>query len=359
MIMSTGNVGNYLAVNNPQQVNTYFTRDGGLTWDELMKGSTIYEYGDFGGLLVLASNVAPTSTFYYSLNGGITFSTVELPQVVTINNIVISSTQNERFIVIATIPGTRIWSYWGIDFSNIHERNCTDADYETWEPHDGVRGPKCVLGHDITYRRKMRNATCFTEDGLNQVVSQVNCSCDIGDYECDYDFERTVQTGKCSYLGTNIDEESEESQCVDGTTTYSISSGYRKLPGDTCQGDISEYAPTISNCTSAAINNNNQVIARASPSAIVIIIVCVAILVVGVGIGFCIGLRNERFRSKFQWIKAPSWVNIGYSNQLIEVTNDDEDGEGNKPDTELDQVPNKSEETEKGVDLDDDDSEDM
>jgi len=68
-----------------------------------------------------------------------------------------------------------------------------------------------------------------------------------------------------------------------------------------------------------------------------------------------VGLRNERFRSKFQWIKAPSWVHIGYSNQLVEVTNDDEGG--NKSDTDLDQVPNKSE-TEKGVDLDED-SDDM
>lgn len=42
LILATGNVGNYLLF-DPQDVNTYLSRDAGQTWIELMKGSTVYE----------------------------------------------------------------------------------------------------------------------------------------------------------------------------------------------------------------------------------------------------------------------------------------------------------------------------
>lgn len=44
-----------------------------------MKGSTIYDFGDFGGLLVLAENRVETKTIYFSWNGGETFDYVQLP----------------------------------------------------------------------------------------------------------------------------------------------------------------------------------------------------------------------------------------------------------------------------------------
>ena len=53
LIIGTGNVGFHLA-NRPDEVNTYMSRDGGLNWYEIRKGSHIYEIGDHGGLLVMA-----------------------------------------------------------------------------------------------------------------------------------------------------------------------------------------------------------------------------------------------------------------------------------------------------------------
>jgi hypothetical protein len=55
MIIGTGNVGSYLSFQK-DEINTYLSRDGGLTWFEIMKGSHIYEIGDHGGLIVMADD---------------------------------------------------------------------------------------------------------------------------------------------------------------------------------------------------------------------------------------------------------------------------------------------------------------
>jgi hypothetical protein len=55
IIIGCGNVGQYLSL-KPDEVNTYLSRDGGLSWFEISKGSHIYEIGDHGGLIVMASN---------------------------------------------------------------------------------------------------------------------------------------------------------------------------------------------------------------------------------------------------------------------------------------------------------------
>ena len=37
-------------------MNTYLSRDGGLTWAEIKKGPYVYEFGDHGGLIVMSKN---------------------------------------------------------------------------------------------------------------------------------------------------------------------------------------------------------------------------------------------------------------------------------------------------------------
>jgi len=210
-----------------------------------------------------------------------------------------------------------------------------------WEPHNGIKGPKCVLGHDITYRRRIRNATCFTEDGLNQIVSIENCPCENRDYECDYDYEKTSISGICAYQGTSISMSNSfteaQVQCA-SEDYYTISSGYRKVPGDTCSGDIPEFAPIVQNCTKSL---DMMLISGAGSGRNLPLIIGISVgclILAGIG-GFCLGLRNERFRSKFAWVKAPAWVHIGYSNQLVEETDGDEEFVANKPETNIEQDP--------------------
>jgi len=325
MIIGTGNVGPFLNLQS-ENINTYFSRDAGLSWFELMKGSTIYEYGDFGGLLVLAPNNVITENIYYSLDGGVTFGVVQLGEVVIIVNIITSSTKNERFIVISKNPDTSAPKYWGLDFSHLHERNCSDSDYEDWQPTDGLRGAKCVLGHDITYRRRKRTAACYTNDNIDRIVLREDCVCkEMSDYECDFKFEMTVNTGKCVYVGTNLIQDSEALFCTAPGQVVNISSGYRKVPGDTCVIDIKKYAPIPHTCS----DQFNQPLKPAGISTwavIGVIVVITVVVIAAAAVGFMFGLRDERFRQRFPWIKAPSWVTAGYSNTLVDDELGDEFG---------------------------------
>ena len=55
LMIGTGNVGKYLS-SHADKINTYLSRDAGLTWYEVKKGSSIYEVGDHGAIIVLVSD---------------------------------------------------------------------------------------------------------------------------------------------------------------------------------------------------------------------------------------------------------------------------------------------------------------
>lgn len=44
--------------------------DGGYTFKEIKKGSSLVEYGENGGVICMVDNMKPTNIVYYSLNEG-------------------------------------------------------------------------------------------------------------------------------------------------------------------------------------------------------------------------------------------------------------------------------------------------
>jgi hypothetical protein len=48
-----GNIGESLSI-DPAESSTWLSRDGGLTFNELIRGNMIYEFGDRGGIIVMA-----------------------------------------------------------------------------------------------------------------------------------------------------------------------------------------------------------------------------------------------------------------------------------------------------------------
>ena len=88
--MGVGNIGKELERVRADRVNTYLSRDGGVTFTEIRKGSHIYEFGDHGGLIVMAKNQEPAKEILYSFNEGKTWNELEISSTpIDITNIII------------------------------------------------------------------------------------------------------------------------------------------------------------------------------------------------------------------------------------------------------------------------------
>jgi hypothetical protein len=311
LVLATGNVGEYLRT-DADSVVTYMSRDGGLSWIELMSGSTVYEFADHGGVLVLVHNQVPTTTLYYSLDEGLTWTNLEysrFPMIVT-NVWSLSASQKKVVVHGRYVNGPVV--YYGIDFSDVQERQCTIDDYEEWTTRD-ADGQNCVLGHSTVYRRRKRESQCYNDVALEHVSSRTNCNCTDDDYECDFNFEKTQLSGKCVRVA--------DTPMICNENQYNESQGYRKVPGDTCVNDLPSKVPIVKKCPNGGGDNeyhpgffgNAKGMGKITVALIVVGVIGFVIALVAVGI--VIGAKSERIKSMVPWLKA-SPANQGFSTQL-------------------------------------------
>jgi hypothetical protein len=252
MIMGVGNLGNQLKF-DAQEINTYMSRDGGLTWSEIMNGAHILEFGDHGGLIVMAPIFKPTKTILYSWDEGISWIEYPISQKeLNIDAIEVEpSSKAMHFIISARRAKTSTDKgfVFTLDFTDLHQPTCQgisspdteSSDYETWTPYDGRHGDKCFLGKKITYVRRKRDRECINSEDKEAILYQENCQCTEMDFECDSGYKRS-ESGQCETV-KNMPIEPPE----DCSGYYSISKGYRRIPGDTCEGG-GEYDPILLAC---------------------------------------------------------------------------------------------------------------
>eukprot|EP01129_Flabellula_baltica_P006302 TRINITY_DN2345_c0_g1_i1.p1 TRINITY_DN2345_c0_g1~~TRINITY_DN2345_c0_g1_i1.p1 ORF type:complete len:755 (-),score=150.26 TRINITY_DN2345_c0_g1_i1:23-2287(-) len=303
LILATGNVGKYLSLEK-DDINTYFSRDAGWTWEQLATGSYIYEMGNAGSLLLLADDQDITNNLLYSFDEGLTLNTCNFTTIeegVDIYDILsdplMSST---RFLMVGMRNRKSI--IISLNFDSVHERFCSGwdkpeeigSDYELWEPSDS-KGDMCLLGRRTSYVRRKRDSNCLNPpDFVSRKHVLQNCSCTAENYECDYCFVRN-ENQECvldKETCPSFDPSAEPETCID---KYGQTQGYRKVPGDSC--DVStglDLTPVVHDCQSETviINVNDDTI-----TAIIIVSLPVfGILVLSVSIiYFCTG-KNEKVR---------------------------------------------------------------
>ena len=66
--MAVGNVGERLAPYS--ESDTFLSRDGGFTWQEVHKDANLWEFGDYGSVLVMANDEEPTDRVLFSTDEG-------------------------------------------------------------------------------------------------------------------------------------------------------------------------------------------------------------------------------------------------------------------------------------------------
>lgn len=123
--MAVGNVGKSLA--HYTESDTFLSRDGGFTWEEIQKGAHLWEFGDAGGILIMANDQSPTDYVLFSTNGGLDWQeykfTEEKIRVKSINTV--SSYTSRRFILIGQLHSQQSHSVAvHIDFTALTSRQC-------------------------------------------------------------------------------------------------------------------------------------------------------------------------------------------------------------------------------------------
>lgn len=238
LVMGIGNRGDYLG-DYWEDGNLYVSDDAGKTWSKALDGPHKYEFGDQGSVLVAVrdSREADIGEIRYSLDHGTTWEKEALPGGLRIRPYILTTTQDStslKFLLIGMTEDSPQWQVISIDFADVHEATCKEADMEEWFARVDEDGkPTCLMGHTQSFRRRKKDAKCFLRQEFEDVEAKTeDCDCTDADYECDFNFVR--EDGKCVPKGPIL---APEGACRDGDpdATFMGTSGYRKIPGNTCR----------------------------------------------------------------------------------------------------------------------------
>lgn len=125
--MAVGNVGENLAPYT--ESDTFLSRDGGFTWEEVHKDAHLWEFGDSGSVLVMANDEDATDHVMFSIDEGLnwrqyrfTDDKVRVKSIVTV-----PEDTSRRFILMGFYPrspNTAVAVH--LDFSALTRKQCKD-----------------------------------------------------------------------------------------------------------------------------------------------------------------------------------------------------------------------------------------
>lgn len=282
LILATGSVSKHLS-NVPGLINTYFSRDGGLTWEEVAKGSHIYEISNHGALLVMIKDQEATNKLLYSWDQGREWHEYVFSKTsINVQNVITDpASTSQHFIVYGmSESGSQAVSVF-VDFAILHQSKCqgidapgtTHSHFELWSPTDGRTSGRCLMGHTTTYVRRKQLAQCFIDRAIPPPRITSNCPCTIHDFECDAGYIRNQESGLCeinkeSGLANKLSAAEAHNKCAT-QTHYRVTKGYRRVPGNTCVGGH-EWEAVVAPCPSGWLSSSH------TPVTLLLLVIIVA-----------------------------------------------------------------------------------
>ncbi|KAM4737918.1 sortilin 1b isoform 1-T1 [Anableps anableps] len=239
LILAHGSVGDAISV---IKSDVYVSDDGGYTWIKALDGPHYYAMLDSGGLLVaVEDNGEPINKIKFSTDEGQCWS------------VYVFTKEPISFTGLASEPGARsmnvsIWGYreslisqywvsFTIDFRELLTRDCDDNDYVQWLAHsDDISDPNdgCMLGYKEKFLRLRKDSVCW--NGRDYIVNTqpTPCPCTLDDFLCDFGYSRKENSSEC------VEQPDLQGKvlefCLHGKEEKLQTKGYRKIPGDKCEG---------------------------------------------------------------------------------------------------------------------------
>uniref|UniRef100_A0A8D3C558 VPS10 domain-containing protein n=1 Tax=Scophthalmus maximus TaxID=52904 RepID=A0A8D3C558_SCOMX len=289
LILAHGSVGDAESSLSP---DVYVSDDGGYSWLLALRGPHHYAILDSGGLLVAVEHTnSAVNQIKFSTDEGQCWHTYNF----TSDPLHFSGMDSE--------PGSRsmnvsLWGYrndfskWvviTIDFRKLFTRDCTEGDYVQWLAHSAEPSGSndgCVLGYKETFLRLRKDSICWNGRDYAVAKKLSPCPCTVNDYHCDFGYYRPENSSEC------VEQEEMTGRplefCLNGTTEQLLTSGYRKIPGDQCEGGFQpdrKETDLRRLCTSNVLYPHSLVSSAhtektetSSPNAAVIVLVVIVIL---------------------------------------------------------------------------------
>ncbi|EIM80281.1 Oligoxyloglucan reducing end-specific cellobiohydrolase [Stereum hirsutum FP-91666 SS1] len=235
-VMGVGSVGKYLLPY--EECDTFLSTDAGVSWKMIRMDAHKYEFGDQGSILVVINDEEFTDTVRYSTDLGRTWQSLDIGIKVQARALsTVQDSTSQKFLLIGQLSrqdaksdGRYVTIF--LDFAPMRPRQCGDDDFEPWFART-AKGKECLMGHKQWYRRRKPDANCYVGNKFEDPIEhEENCPCEDEDYECDYNFVR--HEGQCVPVGP---EPIPAGICADPRGNYQGSSGYRIIPGNTCDRD--------------------------------------------------------------------------------------------------------------------------
>uniref|UniRef100_A0A3P9PIZ7 Sortilin 1b n=1 Tax=Poecilia reticulata TaxID=8081 RepID=A0A3P9PIZ7_POERE len=290
LIMAHGSVGDAISV---IKSDVYVSDDGGYTWIKALNGPHHYAMLDSGGLLVaVEDNGKPINKIKFSTDEGQCWSIYEF------------TNEPITFTGLASEPGARsmnvsIWGYkdslitqnwvsFTIDFRELLTRDCIDDDYVQWLAHsDDISDPTdgCMLGYKETFLRLRKDSVCWNGRDYTVNTQPIPCACTLDDFLCDFGYSRKENSSEC------VEQPDLQGKvlefCLHGKEEQLQTNGYRKIPGDKCEGGQMPERKEIDlskRCVSDLVSPEFQV--GTSSVAIVLAVVVVMLMSIAAGVVF-------------------------------------------------------------------------
>uniref|UniRef100_A0A8C6TQ77 Sortilin 1b n=1 Tax=Neogobius melanostomus TaxID=47308 RepID=A0A8C6TQ77_9GOBI len=240
LILSHGSVGDAISVMKP---DVYVSDDGGYSWIKALDGPHHYAILDSGGLLVAVEHKPNElmNTIKFSTDEGQCWHEYNFTK------------EPIYFTGLASEPGARsmnvsLWGYqdsflsqfwvsFTIDFRELLTRDCTDTDYVQWLAHsDDISDPNdgCILGYKEKFLRLRKDSVCW--NGRDYLINKQPspCPCTLDDFLCDFGYFRQENSSEC------VEQDDLKGKvlefCLYGKEEQLQTKGYRKIPGDKCEG---------------------------------------------------------------------------------------------------------------------------
>ncbi|KZO92920.1 Oligoxyloglucan reducing end-specific cellobiohydrolase [Calocera viscosa TUFC12733] len=257
-VMGVGSAGDFLLPY--EQCDTFLSTDAGVNWKKVSENAHMYEFGGQGSIIVIVDDEDYTDYVQYSYDSGNTWHDLKLGVAISARGLTtVPDSTSQKFLLLGTLrrqDQTNDGRHVGIflDFAPLQKRQCGDSDFERWYART-AKGHECVMGHKQYYRRRKADADCFVGHKFEDPVEfEENCACSDHDYECDYNY--VLQGGQCVAAGP---EPIPAGVCSGNRDNekYKGSSGYRLIPGNTCDktlsGAVVKDDKVDKDCSNAAV----------------------------------------------------------------------------------------------------------